>query len=59
MKIKFKVGIASEEWAYAPGQVAEVEDELAKKWIAGGEIAESAEPEKSEAPKVVVTPKAK
>lgn len=55
MKIKFKVGIASEEWAYAPGQVAEIEDELAKKWVSGGEIAEAVEPE---APKVTI-PKAK
>lgn len=53
MKIKFKVGIASEEWAYAPGQVAEIEDELAKKWVVGGEIAEAVEPEspKAAAPK--------
>lgn len=36
MKVKFLHSIASANWAYAPGQIAEIEPELAEKWIASG-----------------------
>lgn len=43
MKVRVKVSIASAMWSYAPGDVAEVEDVEARRWIAAG-IAEPVEP---------------
>lgn len=36
VRVRIRVGIASPTWAYAPGQVVELDDELADKWIASG-----------------------
>jgi hypothetical protein len=55
MKIKFLLSIASSAWGYAPGQIADIDKDIAEKWIASG-IAEAVIEEKPEAPKA---PKAK
>lgn len=39
-KVKILVGIASANWSYAPGQIVELDEKLAKAWIAAG-IAEA------------------
>lgn len=44
MKIRMKVSIASDYWAYAPEEIVDVPDDLAKKWISVGH----AEPVKTE-----------
>jgi len=36
MRVKFLHSIASADWAYALGEIAEIEAELAEKWIASG-----------------------
>ena len=36
MQIKFIHGIASAEWAFRPGQIAEIEDAQARKFIGSG-----------------------
>lgn len=45
MKIKMKVSIASPDWSYAPGDIAEFDDNTAKKFIKNG-FAEPLEGEK-------------
>jgi len=40
-----KVSIASPDWSYAPGDIAEFEDDIAKKFIGNG-FADSIEEEK-------------
>jgi hypothetical protein len=50
MKVKFLVSIASADWAYAPGQIAELDADLAEKWIASG-ICQAMEEPKAAAPK--------
>lgn len=47
MKIKFKLAIASSAWAYAPGQIADMDKDIAEKWIASG-VAEAVIEEKPE-----------
>ena len=44
MKIKFKVSIASADWSYSPGQIADIEEKQALAFIQGG-IAERVEKE--------------
>lgn len=36
MKIKFNTSIAGETWSHHIGEVAEVKDEIALKWISSG-----------------------
>lgn len=36
MKVKFLTSIASHDWAYGPGQTAELSKEVAEAWIAAG-----------------------
>jgi hypothetical protein len=45
MKVKFKTSIASSTWSYRPGEVADIDDELAKKFVKSG-IAEEVEEKK-------------
>jgi hypothetical protein len=53
MRIKFLTSIASEDWAYAAGQIAFIETSLAQKWIGSG-IAVSLEPANSGAAAVAI-----
>ncbi len=43
MQVRILVSIASAEWSYAPGQIVEMDDALARIWISSG-LAELAEP---------------
>lgn len=45
MKVRLKVSIASAEWSYGPGDVAEFDDVMAKNFIMAGH-AEPIEPPK-------------
>lgn len=36
LKIRVKTGIASHNWSYAPGQEADVDDQIGKAWIESG-----------------------
>ena len=35
-KVRMNISIASEAWSYQPGQVIEIDADLAKKWVRGG-----------------------
>lgn len=35
-RVEVLVSIASPTWSYSPGQVAEIDDEEAKRWVAAG-----------------------
>lgn len=43
MQVRVLVSIASAEWSYVPGQVVEMDEEMARTWIGSG-LAEPAEP---------------
>lgn len=43
MQVRILVSIAAAEWSYAPGQIVEMDDALARIWIGSG-LAEAAEP---------------
>jgi|DewCreStandDraft_4_1066084.scaffolds.fasta_scaffold01911_14 hypothetical protein len=43
MQVRVLVSIASAEWSYVPGQIVEMDEEMARTWIGSG-LAEPAEP---------------
>lgn len=43
MQVRILVSIASAEWSYVPGQIVEMDDDMARTWIGSG-LAEPAEP---------------
>ena len=48
MKVKLLVSIASDQFSYAPGQVVELDDELAKRWVKSDICQVVAEPKKDD-----------
>lgn len=43
MQVRILVSIASAEWSYVPGQIVEMDGDMARTWIGSG-LAEAAEP---------------
>ncbi|GIU76763.1 MAG: hypothetical protein KatS3mg005_0001 [Bryobacteraceae bacterium] len=55
MQVRILVSIASAEWSYVPGQIVEMDGEMADTWIGSGlaepaEPADEAEPEQESVP---------
>lgn len=42
MQVRILVSIASADWSYVPGQIVEMDDDIARKWI-GSRLAERAD----------------